>query len=128
MIKKTPGGIWYKTDEPEPVDPNEARLAARYETDKEFRDLADEIHSSRMMTPPACIQCMQIAEERIKARASKSTLRDCRFRPKDPQSKISDPACSSASRQTSDEPQMPVEASVPAPTEADLQPVDQPQS
>lgn len=125
-MKKTPGGIWYKTDEPEPVDPNEARLAARYETDKEFRDLADEIHSSRMMTPPACIQCMQIAEERLKARASKSTSTMIPVPPTDPPLPTSDPACSSAGHQTSGEPQTQAAASVLAQIEADL-PVVPPQ-
>lgn len=119
MIKKTPGGIWYKTDEPEPVDPNEARLAARYETDKEFRDLADEIHSSRMMTPPACIQCMQIAEERLKARASKSTSTMIPVPPTDPPLPTSDPAYSSDAHQTSGEPQRQAAALVPAPIVAD---------
>lgn len=37
--------------------------------------LADEIHNSRMMSPPACEQCLQIAFERLNARVT--TKRTC---------------------------------------------------
>jgi len=42
------------------------QLKARYTSDPEFARLADDIHHSRMLDGPACVQCMEIAAERMK--------------------------------------------------------------
>lgn len=62
------------TDTPKIIIPNKAdegaerevRILQRlYETNKELHDLADKIHSSRMLPPPACENCIWIAMVRL---------------------------------------------------------------
>lgn len=40
-------------------------LRWQYFENKEVRQLADKIHNHRMMSPPACLDCIQMAVERI---------------------------------------------------------------
>lgn len=40
-------------------------LWTRYLTEPAVRKMADEIHTRRMMSPPACAQCIKIAVERL---------------------------------------------------------------
>lgn len=40
---------------------------ALYELDPKVKKLADEIHNSRMMPPPCCYHCIQIAISRLEA-------------------------------------------------------------
>lgn len=42
------------------LDANNA-LVRQYEADPAIKELADEIHHSRMMSGPACPQCIEIA-------------------------------------------------------------------
>lgn len=39
---------------------------AIYDSDKEVRELSDEIHSKRMMAPPACDDCIRIAVAKLR--------------------------------------------------------------
>jgi hypothetical protein len=41
----------------------------RYQAEPDLRALADKIHSSRMMPPPACDQCIQMAIERMQKKS-----------------------------------------------------------
>lgn len=45
---------------PEP-SPTVLANRKRYESDPELRQLADNIHHHRMMPPPACDQCIEMA-------------------------------------------------------------------
>jgi hypothetical protein len=42
-----------------------AAWQAIYDSNPEVKKLADEIHSQRMLTPPACSQCIEIAVRRL---------------------------------------------------------------
>lgn len=56
------------------VHPTKEELAAadlrrqRYEADPVLKQLADDIHHHRMMPPPACDQCIQMAIARLEKR------------------------------------------------------------
>lgn len=52
-----------------------SELVRRYLNDAEFHYLADRIHSSRMMSGPACQQCMEMAEAQLKALAEGSNAK-----------------------------------------------------
>ncbi len=43
----------------------EMSLRQRYDNDARFREIADEIHGSRMAWGPSCYQCMGFAERRM---------------------------------------------------------------
>ena len=43
-------------------------LLHKYFTDLRVRAVADQIHHSRMMAPPACLDCIQRAINRLQAR------------------------------------------------------------
>jgi hypothetical protein len=53
-------------DEIERIESNQRR----YDTDPELKKLADEIHNSRMMSGPACPQCICMALDRLTAKKS----------------------------------------------------------
>lgn len=59
-------------------------LRIRYFEDPAFRALADKIHHSRLMAGAACLQCMEIAANRLKAQASKCSSVNCPDLPPDP--------------------------------------------
>lgn len=44
----------------------DARLRHIYETNAELRALADKIHHNRLMSGPACEQCIAMAERKLK--------------------------------------------------------------
>jgi len=54
-----------------PTEEEQRAVRARrvmYETVPELKELADKIHSHRLMPPPACDQCIQMAIDRIAKR------------------------------------------------------------
>lgn len=59
-------GIWVEVapskEEVEEVE----RRRKLYHSDPVLQEMADRIHSNRMMPPPACDQCIQMAMERLK--------------------------------------------------------------
>ncbi len=56
-------GVWIPHKEP--PDPDIAKNRKLYESDPELKKLADYIHNSRMLSPPACDDCIQIAINRL---------------------------------------------------------------
>lgn len=53
------------SEEVEAARKEEEELLRRYDNEPEIKELADQIHSARLMPGPACCQCIEAAIARL---------------------------------------------------------------